>query len=82
MGPLQYQKHLRLQEARRLMLSGSMDATTAALEVGYDSPSQFSREYRRLFGLPPLQDIKAIRNSAAAGAFEKSEGAYAVQHGS
>src|SRR5260221_869316 len=81
MGPLQYQKHLRLQEARRLMLSGSMDATTAALEVGYDSPSQFSREYRRLFGLPPLQDIKAIRNSAAAGAFEKSEGAYAVQHG-
>ena len=82
MGPLQYQKHLRLQEARRLMLSGSMDATTAALEVGYESPSQFSREYRRLFGLPPLKDIKAIRNSAAAGAFEKSEGAYAVQHGS
>ncbi len=72
MGPLQYQKHLRLQEARRLMLSGAMDATTAALEVGYDSPSQFSREYRRLFGLPPLQDIKAVRNSSAAGAFENS----------
>ncbi len=82
MGPLQYQKHLRLQEARRLMLSGSMDATTAALEVGYESPSQFSREYRRLFGLPPLKDIKAVRKSSAAGAFEKSEGAYAVQHGS
>jgi len=82
MGPLQYQKHLRLQEARRLMLSGSMDATTAALEVGYESPSQFSREYRRLFGLPPLQDIKAVRKSSAAGAFVKSEGAYAVQHGS
>jgi AraC-like DNA-binding protein len=79
MGPLQYQKHLRLQEARRLLLSGSMDATTAALQVGYASPSQFSREYRRLFGLPPLQDRKAVRNSAAAGAFEKSEGAYAVQ---
>src|SRR5258706_4184775 len=72
MGPLQYQKHLRLQEASRLMLSGSMDATTAALEVGYESPSQFSREYRRLFGLPPLQDIKAVRKSSAAGAFEKS----------
>src|SRR6266851_1274275 len=82
MGPLQYQKHLRLQEARRLMLSGSRDATTAALEVGYESPSQFSREYRRLFGLPPLQDIKAVRKSSAAGALEKSEDAYAVQHGS
>ena len=82
MSPLQYQKQLRLQEARRLILSGSMDATTAALEVGYESPSQFSREYRRLFGLPPLQDIKAVRNSSAAGAFEKGEGVYAVQHGS
>ncbi len=71
MGPLQYQKHLRLQEARRLMLSGSMDATTAALEVGYQSPSQFSREYRRLFGLSPLQDIKAVRKRSAAGTFEK-----------
>jgi AraC-like DNA-binding protein len=82
MGPLQYQKHLRLQEARRLMLSGSMDATTAALEVGYESPSQFTREYRRLFGLPPLQDIKAVRNSSAAGIFKKREGASAAQHGS
>jgi len=82
MGPLQYQKHLRLQEARRLMLSGSRDATTAALEVGYESPSQFSREYRRLFGLPPLQDIQAVRKRSAAGALEKSEDAYAVQHGS
>jgi AraC-like DNA-binding protein len=72
MGPLQYQKQLRLQEARRLMLSGSMDATTAALEVGYESPSQFSREYRRLFGLPPLKDIKAVRKSSAAGASENS----------
>jgi AraC-like DNA-binding protein len=71
MGPLQYQKHLRLQEARRLMLSGSMDATTAALEVGYQSPSQFSREYRRLFGRPPLQDIKEVRDSSVAGTFEK-----------
>jgi AraC-like DNA-binding protein len=82
MGPLQYQKHLRLQEARRLMLSGARDATTAALEVGYQSPSQFSREYRRLFGLPPLQDIKAVRKRSAADAFWKSEGASPVQHGS
>ena len=67
MGPLQYQKQLRLQEARRLMLSGAMDATGAALEVGYESPSQFTREYRRLFGLPPLKDIKAVRETAAKG---------------
>lgn len=61
MSPLQYQKQLRLQQARRLLVSGQVDATTAALEVGYDSPSQFSREYRRLFGLPPLKDVKSIR---------------------
>lgn len=72
MGPLQYQKQLRLQEARRLMLSGSMDATTAAVEVGYKSPSQFSREYRRLFGLPPLQDIRALQTGFAANPFEIS----------
>jgi AraC-like DNA-binding protein len=71
MGPIQYQKQLRLQEARRLMLSGAADATTAALEVGYESPSQFSREYRRLFGLPPLKDIKALRQFSAAGSFLK-----------
>lgn len=63
MSPLQYQKQLRLQEARRLLVSGQMDATTAALEVGYDSPSQFNREYRRLFGLPPLKDVKSFRQT-------------------
>ena len=63
MGPLQYQKQLRLQEARRLMLTGSMDVTTAALEVGYESPSQFNREYKRLFGLPPLKDVREIQNN-------------------
>lgn len=67
MGPLQYQKQLRLQEARRLMLSGSMGATAAAMEVGYESASQFSREYRRLFGLPPLKDIRAVRRSIDPG---------------
>ena len=65
MGPLKYQKQLRLQEARRLMLNDSLDAAAAAFKVGYESPSQFSREYRRQFGLPPLQDIKALRNVAA-----------------
>ena len=63
MSPLQYQKQLRLQEARRLLVSGQMDATTAALEVGYDSPSQFNREYRRLFGLPPLKDVRSFRQN-------------------
>jgi AraC-like DNA-binding protein len=63
MSPLQYQKQMRLQEARRLLISGQMDATTAALEVGYDSPSQFNREYRRLFGLPPLKDVKSFRQN-------------------
>ena len=70
MGPLQYQKQLRLLEAKRLMLSGSMDATTAALQVGYESSSQFSREYRRVFGQPPLKDIKAVRKSSKIGIFK------------
>lgn len=63
MSPLQYQKHLRLQEARRLMLGGLANATAAALQVGYESPSQFSREYRRRFGLPPRKDVQAMRAS-------------------
>jgi AraC-like DNA-binding protein len=57
MSPLQYHKRLRLHEARRLMLTERMDAATAAHRVGYESPSQFSREYGRLFGAPPLRDI-------------------------
>jgi len=57
MSPLQYQKKLRLNEARRLMLSERLDAATASFYVGYESPSQFSREYSRLFGNPPLRDI-------------------------
>ena len=61
MSPLQYQKWLRLNEARRLMLTERADAATAALQVGYESPSQFSREYRRLFGAPPLRDITHLR---------------------
>lgn len=62
MSPLQYQKWLRLNEARRLMLTENLDATSAAFHVGYESPSQFSREYRRLFGSPPLRDIRKLRS--------------------
>ena len=64
MSPLQYQKRLRLNEARRLMLTERLDATTAAFQVGYESPSQFSREYNRLFGAPPLRDITNLRQLA------------------
>ncbi len=55
--PLQYQKELRLLEARRLLQAGTASVTSAAYEVGYESPSQFSREYARKFGLPPSQDV-------------------------
>ncbi|WP_199054060.1 AraC family transcriptional regulator [Aquitalea sp. ASV15] len=64
MSPLQYQKWLRLNEARRLMLNEGLDASTAAFQVGYESPSQFSREYRRLFGVPPRRDIEGMRDKA------------------
>ncbi|MBV9499506.1 MAG: AraC family transcriptional regulator [Acidobacteriaceae bacterium] len=62
MSPLQYQKQLRLQAARERMLTGGIDASTAAYEVGYESVSQFSREYSRLFGQPPIRDIKTLRD--------------------
>jgi transcriptional regulator GlxA family with amidase domain len=65
MSPLQYQKSLRLSEARRLMLTERLDAANAAFQVGYESPSQFSREYSRLFGAPPLRDITNLRQTAA-----------------
>ena len=64
MSPLQYQKWLRLTEARRLMLIENQDAATASFQVGYESPSQFSREYSRLFGVSPLRDIMGIRQMA------------------
>lgn len=65
MSPLQYQKWLRLNEAKRLMLSDHLEAASAAYKVGYESPSQFSREYSRLFGTPPKRDIEALRSLAA-----------------
>jgi AraC-like DNA-binding protein len=64
LSPLQYQKQLRLQEARRLMLAERMDAANAAFQVGYESPSQFSREYNRMYGAPPLRDITNLRQLA------------------
>jgi transcriptional regulator GlxA family with amidase domain len=63
MSPLQYQKSLRLQEARR-MLMASQDAARVAYSVGYESASQFSREYARQFGLPPARDAVRLRNGA------------------
>lgn len=65
MSPLQYQKWLRLNEARRLMLNEHKDVSTAAFNVGYESPSQFSREYSRLFGVPPKRDITELRGQGA-----------------
>ena len=63
MSPLQYQKQLRLQEARRLMLCGNLDVSSAGYRVGYESPSQFSREYSRLFGEPPVRDLARLRSA-------------------
>lgn len=65
MSPLQFQKQLRLQEARRLLLVGDVDAATAGYRVGYDDPSHFSREYKRLFGEPPVRDVERLRGTAA-----------------
>jgi AraC-like DNA-binding protein len=66
MSPLQYQKQIRLQEARRLILASHADAATAGFSVGYESPSQFSREYRRLFGEPPVRDAARLRSVSEA----------------
>lgn len=63
MSPIQFQKQLRLQEARSLLLSESADAADVAFRVGYESPSQFSREYSRMFGFPPKEDIKRLREN-------------------
>jgi AraC-like DNA-binding protein len=66
MSPLQYQKQVRLLEARKMLMSGDIEAASVAYEVGYESPSQFSREYRRLFGAPPLKDAEQLRRQPAA----------------
>ncbi len=63
MSPLQFQKQLRLHTARQKMLTEELDAASAAFEVGYESPSQFNREYKRFFGKPPMRDVQTLRAS-------------------
>lgn len=67
MSPVQYRKHLQLNEARRLMIVTGLDAASAAYDVGYESPAQFSREYRREFGQPPISSIVSLRRSVQSG---------------
>jgi AraC-like DNA-binding protein len=67
LSPLQYQKQIRLQEARRLMLGEGLDAASAGYRVGYNDASHFNREYKRLFGYPPLRDVERLREAASAG---------------
>ena len=69
MSPLQYQKQLRLQEARRLLVGTTTEIADAGYRVGYESPSQFSREYSRLFGLPPSRDVQRLRASGAVAIY-------------
>jgi AraC-like DNA-binding protein len=67
-SPLQYQKHLRLHEARRLLVNGEADVGMAAISVGYESATQFNREYKRLFGAPPRRETQRLRTGAVTGA--------------
>ncbi|ABS64003.1 helix-turn-helix- domain containing protein AraC type [Parvibaculum lavamentivorans DS-1] len=68
LSPLQFQKQLRLIEARRLMLAAGNTASSAAFAVGYESVPQFTREYRRMFGLPPARDMEAAKEKVRAAA--------------
>jgi AraC-like DNA-binding protein len=74
MSPLQYQKHLRLLEARRILLGENVDAATAAFRVGYESVTQFNREYRRMFGAPPIRDVTPLRTARATHASNRPPG--------
>ena len=65
-SPLQFQKRLRLLEARRLMLGEHLDAASTAYRVGYNDASHFNREYKRLFGSPPMRDVERLREAASA----------------
>jgi AraC-like DNA-binding protein len=71
MSPLQYQKRLRLQEARRLMLSEHLDAAGAGSRVGYDDAAHFNREYKSLFGLPPMRDVERLREAAGTSTLQE-----------
>jgi AraC-like DNA-binding protein len=70
LSPLQYQKQLRLQEARRLMLGEGLDAASAGYRVGYDDASYFNREYKKLFGEPPVRDVERLRQAATSPAYK------------
>lgn len=69
MSPLQFQKRLRLQEARRLMLGEALDAASAGYRVGYEDAAYFSREYKSLFGLPPIRDVERLRENARSSSY-------------
>jgi AraC-like DNA-binding protein len=71
MSPLQFQKRLRLQEARRLMLGENLDAASAGYRVGYDDASHFNREYKSLFGLPPMRDVERLRQAASTSTLQE-----------
>lgn len=66
MSPVQFQKQIRLQEARNMLLNDSIQAAEVAFQVGYESPSQFNREYARMFGLPPISDIRRLQSTSAS----------------
>jgi AraC-like DNA-binding protein len=68
MSPLQFQKQLRLQEARRLMLSEALDAASTAYRLGYHDASHFNREYKSLFGVPPMRDMQRLREEVLESA--------------
>ena len=68
MSPLQFQKHIRLQEARRLMLGQGLDAANAGYRVGYNDAAHFNREYKKLFGIPPMRDVERLREAAGINA--------------
>jgi AraC-like DNA-binding protein len=72
MSPLQYQKRLRLQEARRLMLSEHLDAAGAGSRVGYDDAAHFNREYKSLFGLPPMRDVERLRQASGTRTLQEA----------
>ena len=82
MSPLQYQKQLRLQEARGRMLVDGLDASTVAFDVGYESVRQFNREYSRFFGLPPLRDVRTLLASGnTAVDYSPDEAELSAAHG-
>jgi AraC-like DNA-binding protein len=73
MSPLQFQKQLRLQEARRLMLGEDLDAASAAYRVGYNDASHFNREYKSVFGIPPMRDVERLREAASISLADEPE---------